>query len=249
MLPTVLGCAALTIALVACSSEGPPDWEDHPVRVEVARTNAIRAAEPEVVGTHLRRARSILRHAGFQMIVHRSPGRGCNVAPRVIDQHIPRRSKEPAQVWVRVNALTCGLTEEARSVAESFIAFARDELDSPPANAPVDLYVGGRLVTTIEQSRLVDRYAWRGCPTRPGGYAARTCPFSAVEPILERPLQITATPPDLPCGPVQLTPRGPISKVHVAISGGSSCADSFAITLFINTDNQIVAVDVAWSEP
>ncbi|KAA1423170.1 hypothetical protein [Nocardioides antri] len=180
----------------------------------------------------------------------------------MVDQHIPRRRNEPAQVWVRVDALSCGLTEVSRGVAERFIAFAREKVDSPPANESVNLYVGGQLVTTIEQSHLDDPDAWQGCPAGEGGYAARTCPFSAVEPIRELrshqgPLRITAATPDLPCGPVQLIPREPTSRGHVAITAGSSCADSFAITLSINADGdadgdgdgEIVAVNVAWSEP
>jgi hypothetical protein len=139
-------------------------------------------------------------------------------------------------------------------VAETFIAFARHELDRPPAHASVDLYVGGRLAATIEPHQLDDRDAWNGCPPGRRGYAARTCPFSAVDPIRDlrshqQRLQITATAPDLPCGPVQRLPRKLTSDTRVAIAGGSSCVDSFALTLFIDADGQMVAIDIAWSEP
>lgn len=247
----------MAIALAACSgpeSDGPSDSGDHTPSAPVPSSAASRATEPDVVGAHPGRARSILRDAGYRVIVHQLPERGCNVMPQVVEQHISRRRNEPAQIWVTVDALSCGLTEASRGVAEGFIAFARHESDSPPAIAPVNLYVGGRRATTIERSRLDDPAAWQGCPAGQVGYAARTCPLSALGPILELrphqgPLQITASTPDLPCGPVQQTPRELTSRRYVAISGGSSCADSFAITLFLDADHQIVAVDVAWSEP
>jgi hypothetical protein len=54
---------------------------------------------------------------------------------------------------------------------------------------------------------------------------------------------------DLPCGPVQRLPRALGAYGRAAISGGFSCVDSFAITLFVNDVAQIVAADIAWSEP
>lgn len=141
-----------------------------------------------------------------------------------------------------------------REVAKLFIDFARREVGHVHADAPVDLYVGGRIATTIESHRVDDQDVWQGCPRGLPGWAARTCPFSAVDPIddldsYQGELQITAATPDLPCGPVQRLPRALGGHDRVAISAGSSCADSFAITLFINDVEQIIAVDIAWSEP
>lgn len=213
-----------------------------------------RVPVPNLEGLHPHEARSVLHAAGLEILVHRVPSRDCNTTRRVVEQRNPSGPKQPVQVWVRVNALRCGLTPMLREVAQRFIDFARHENHAVPADTPVDLYVGGRIAATIETHKLDNPDAWRGCPKRLDGWAGRICPFSAVDPIddlkpFQGELQITGETPDLPCGPVQRLARALGAYGKVAISGGSSCADSFAITLFVNNVAQIVAADIAWSEP
>jgi hypothetical protein len=250
-----LGVVVLAVALINGHDTTTTD-QSPATQLSTARPSPTptRESVPDLVGLTPHEARSVLHETGLEVLVHRVPGRGCNTTRRVVEQSNPSGPQQPVQVWVRVDALRCGLTPMLREVAQRFIDFARHDIDGVSADTPVDLYVGGRFAATIEAHQLDDPDAWRGCPKGLDGWAGRICPFSAVDPIddlepFQGKLQITSKTPDLPCGPVQHLARALGAYRRVAISGGSSCADSFAITLFVNDVAQIVAADIAWSEP
>lgn len=158
-----LGIVVLAVALATGSdptttADPSPTTPVSPTRSSPSPT---RVSVPDLVGMHPREARSVLRDAGPEMLVHRVPGRHCNITRRVFEQSEPSGRRQPVQVWVRVNALTCRFTPTLREVAERFIDFARRDVDAVPADTPVDLYVGGRIATAIETRQLDDPDAWR----------------------------------------------------------------------------------------
>lgn len=138
---------------------------------------------------------------------------------------------------------------ELQRVADAFLRFATGESDHPPADTPIDLRLGGHLVTTLATSETADRRAWRICPEG-GSYAGWLCPFSAVE-LLDahrRAVVATVQQPQHPCAhparppavdrTVTLTPREP-----------QSCTSYFGVQLHVNEVGQVTAVDLVMAEP
>jgi hypothetical protein len=142
---------------------------------------------------------------------------------------------------------------DLQNVAERFLGFARGERDGVPADAPVDLYVGGVLVKTIPSDRQSDRRAWEGCPHGADFDAGRDCPISAIDALAEWPgeIAITTHPPRHPCAhptrpPSSLSAYG---SVTLTPDADLDCTNYVSVQLFVNDVAQIVAVNVVVSEP
>ena len=139
-------------------------------------------------------------------------------------------------------------------VARTFLRFARGELPGPPSDAPVGVYLGGRLVRTIAGDDQQDRSQWEGLCPDPGGYAGRSCPFSVLDPLraVADGLRIDAGPASMVCAhPTPLLPSdvGGTQVVSLVPDPTASCVDWVAVELFVNDVSQVVAVNLIWAEP
>ena len=139
--------------------------------------------------------------------------------------------------------------------AEDLVRFARGELATPPADNPVRVYLGGRLLHTIPSAHLADRSQWEGLCPEGGSYAARTCPFSVLRPMAEaagRVMRFRTQRAEHPCAhPTPLRPAevGASLIVTVVPDPTGSCVDWVAVELFVNDLSQVVATNVVWAEP
>jgi len=137
-------------------------------------------------------------------------------------------------------------------VGLGFLAFAHGELDIPPVDTPVDLYVGRRFVQTISSEQAGDRLAYRVCGPE-GGYAGRTCPFSAVDVLAgyDGEVTVTTNPPSHPCLHLARVPEELVAYRTLVLTATAplSCVEYFAVELFVNDAGQIVAVGLLHTEP
>jgi hypothetical protein len=144
------------------------------------------------------------------------------------------------------------LPDGLNGVGLRFLAFARGELDIPPIDTPVDLYVDRRFVQTISSEQTGDQRAYRVCG-RADGYAGRTCPFSAVGVLAGYDGEITVTthPPSHPCLHLAQAPEELVAYRTLVLTATASltCVDYFAVELSVNDVGQIVAVHTLLTEP
>ena len=144
------------------------------------------------------------------------------------------------------------LPDGLNGVGPRFLAFARGELETPPVDTPVDLYVGRIFVEAISSEQAGDRLAYRVCGPE-GGYAGRTCPFSAVDVLAGYDGEVTATtnPPSHPCLHPARMPDELVAYRTLVLTATAplTCVDYFAVELSVNDVDQIVAVDLLLTEP
>ncbi len=144
---------------------------------------------------------------------------------------------------------------DLRRIGELFVDFARSadpDHYGPPADTPIELFVGGVLQTVVPSTRIPDRDAWQTCPGGIG-YAARSCPISPLTPLEEYPgpIAMTAEPPAHVCAhPTELPERLDVYRaVTLAADETLDCTSYFGVQLFVNDVSQIVAVNLVLSEP
>jgi len=139
-----------------------------------------------------------------------------------------------------------------RSVGEAFVAFARGAGPVPPTTGSVDLLVGGERVETLDRTDLAAPANWVGCPAA-GGYAARSCPFSATTPLAEHdgPVRTTTDPPSHPCLGSSSLPSvfAGLTTLTLTPEEDLDCTRYFAVQLFVDDRDRLTAVDVVWAEP
>jgi hypothetical protein len=191
----------------------------------------------------IKRAKSMLRDVCLvadirgpgAVVKHQQPSAGAVVAPGDA---------------VHLNLLSA--STDLQGVAERFLQFARGRLDGIPADAPVDLYIGGVLVKTISSEEQSQRDAWLACPDE-GSYAGRTCPVSALTPLANHQGRIafTESEPAHPCAHPADLPDSlrAYQTVTLTPEEDQDCTSYFAVQLFVNDVSQIVAVNVVMSEP
>ena len=144
-------------------------------------------------------------------------------------------------------------THRALTPGEQFLDFARGRGDiSPVVDGPVELFMGGVFVKTIAADRASDRRAWQGCPAG-RGYAARSCPISALEPFADYRgrVEVTDRAPHHPCAHPRPLP-GRLSAYHrVTLTPAASldCTSYFAAQLLVDPHGRIVAVNLVLAEP
>ena len=138
------------------------------------------------------------------------------------------------------------------AVAEGFVRFANGEADSPPIDTPVELFVAGRFAKTLSGEDVLNRAKWRICGDF-AGYAARTCPFSALDLVAgaANGVVMTSAAPSHPCmhAPPPPSRLSVYRAVTVTGRGSPTCVDYFAVQLFVNDVGQVVAVNLVMSEP
>ncbi|WP_343909206.1 PASTA domain-containing protein [Nocardioides aquiterrae] len=215
------------------------------------------AAVPSLEGRPAAEARATLRDAGLRVDVRQVRGTACRPRGIVLDQR-PRAGVERpvgARVVIEVNGGgrgRCGPDPHPSwlsRVADLFVAFARGARDGPPAEPPVTLYLGGQRQRVLEGGELADRARWRLCPAA-GTYAARTCPFSAID-LLGRyagPLAYTSVPPRHPCVDATPLPGGP-RRITITPAEPQDCVGYWAVQLQVDDDARVVAVNLVWAEP
>jgi hypothetical protein len=113
----------------------------------------------------------------------------------------------------------------------------------------VTLYLGGQEQGILGGADLENRARWRLCPAG-GTYAARTCPFSAIDVIrrYRGPLTYTPAPPRHPCVSATPLPGGP-HRVTITPEEPQDCVGYWAVQLQVNDVAQVVAVNLVWAEP
>ena len=142
-------------------------------------------------------------------------------------------------------------TAELTSLARDFVAFARGDQASVPLSARVALLLGNQQLGTISDDAADDAEAWEVCP-EVGYYAARTCPFSALQPFRDMPgpVALSSEPPDHPCAHPAALPTWlrALESVTLTPATERTCAEYVAVQLFVES-GRIVAVNVVWAEP
>jgi PASTA domain-containing protein len=242
------------VAACACGSSEPAARSSSTVSPPPPRFMLV----PGLVGLPLDDATELLASHGLtvgEVRTGRSPCLDQDVIVEqdpTVDVHLPPGASvdltvnRPAGACERLPAAP----PELRRIAHLFLRFAQGTSGYPPADTPIDLYLGGRRLETIPASRLGDAAAWRTCPEG-GTYAGATCPFSAVDALRSYPgtLAITTAAPTHPCAhptrisgmagrSVTLTPREP-----------QDCTSYFAVQLFSNEVGQVTAVNLVLAEP
>ena len=137
------------------------------------------------------------------------------------------------------------------SLAKEFVGFARGDRPSVPLSPQVALLLGNRQLGTISDNAVDDDEAWEVCP-EVGYYAARTCPFSALQPFRQAPgrVALSSEAPSHPCADTAGLPARFRTMESVTLTPDieRTCAEYVAVQLFVE-DGLIVAVNVVWAEP
>ncbi len=127
--------------------------------------------------------------------------------------------------------------EEASDLGSALVAFARGELDEPLFLADdVRLYDDGRYVRTASAAELVDRDAWLVCDPASGD----SCVGSAIEALAYAVGDVRVAEA-VPRGDL---PPGTASVVLVGPPEVTSCQPRGTVSLYVDTNEQIVGVDV-----
>lgn len=134
--------------------------------------------------------------------------------------------------------------------AQFFLSFASPEDIGWGSPAPVALYLGHQPITMLASTAINDEANWRICPPE-GGYAGYACPVSALEWVADHPVAIHAQEPDLVCADPPPFPAelDRYRRLSLYPPGENTCADGGAVTLFFDSEDRIVAVDLTLNEP
>jgi len=209
----------------------------------------------------LEEARETLTNLGLR--VHDAPiPTACPPHRTVVSQH-PRAGTETTRtvtIWFtrRPPEVRCGLglppaPDRLAWVGKWFVENARGGAPEGQPFAPrITLLLGNRPQRTVSQSVVGRLSSWRVCPEQ-RVYAARTCPFSALEPFRSGylgPIAATSDAPSDPCTRPPPVPRWLRSLEFVTLTPDEprSCFDYFAVQLFVD-EGRIVAVNLIWAEP
>lgn len=204
---------------------------------------------PDVTGRTLVRAVGVLRHELFDHYWKLESGGACGAPPRVTGQDPapgPRRGKGYVGLTVAVGR--CPLTADLRSVADSFVDFARGG-SAPVTTDPVLLMVGHEVVNVLASDRVGSAAAWSGCPASTF-YAARVCPFTFLDPFERGPVRVDTAPPAHPCqAESRLPPAGLAELRTVTVTHEGDCTAHATVQLYVDEAGRVVAADLTMPEP
>jgi hypothetical protein len=131
------------------------------------------------------------------------------------------------------------------------VAFARGDRVAAPVSSRLILLLGNRPIATIDGRTAGDSTSWEVCPEA-GYYAARSCPFSSLQPLrdIPGPVAVSSTAPSHPCAnPTTLPSRfRALQNITLTPDTELTCVDYVAVQLFVER-GQIVAVNLIWAEP
>lgn len=178
------------------------------------------------------------------------PANSSSSSPQQALTASPSSEAEPSQPAAAMGEIrSVGLGADARRVTQLFVDFALGIADTPPADTPIDLFLGQRPVATVESDDSRD--AWTICPDS-GAYAGG-CPFSPLDVIAEASaLRATPFSPDLVCARSERAPDALRGYDHVAITPvpqGACAAGQWVVDLYVNDVGQVVAVNLTHGEP
>lgn len=152
-------------------------------------------------------------------------------------------------VVLRTLGSTAVATSPIEDLAHQLVDFAEGNGDLPSIGDEVDLYVGGAFTGLVTQDSATDRQAWETC-TETGTYAGRDCPFSPLEVLRHEGQAVELTADRIPrrCLPSFDDPSDGIDAADsitiVPANTGYGMCLGFAVELYVNDDNQLVAVDL-----
>ncbi|CAN5169814.1 hypothetical protein BH09ACT12_BH09ACT12_16010 [soil metagenome] len=267
----LLAASVLTLATGCSSSDDELDL-NAPVATAPATSStpapAAPASEPsdvvtvpDLVGLRGLEARRRLEDLGLRATVYTGVLTSCLPTRQVVRTKPAAGAERTPGALVRVVTTgggngVCGLdlpavTADLERVGRRFVDFAR-EGGSPPADAPVELFIGGKLYRTIASDRFDEPEAWQACPGGVG-YAGRSCPISALTELVDYPgpIAITSDPPTHPCAHPTAPPERLAAYRSMTLTPDEDrdCSSWFGIQLFVNDVDQVVAVNVVLSEP
>jgi hypothetical protein len=139
------------------------------------------------------------------------------------------------------------------TVAEAFRDFALGRGPLPPMGSEVDLYLGNAFTGFVTEQTADHAAAWATC-TETGSYAARSCPISPLDVLLQHRAVEYVDAPDGLCmptyGPLPPDLRALERTVIVPAKGSvSSCIQNFAVQVLSDQQGELVAVSVLLGEP
>jgi len=258
---------ALAVLAVGCDADGDagvPEPDGSPSRSLRTSPDA-RVVIPDFVGTRAWGAREEAQALGLRPKVFSGLGSACLPRRGVMEQRPApgTRVATGSRVVLVVNGRgvgDCGLglppaAADLRRIGGLFVDFARGTEpahEGPPADTPVELFIGGVLARVIPTARMADRHEWRACPGGIG-YAARSCPVSPLTPFREYPgpIAMTTEPPAHVCAHPTALPESldVYRSVTLTPDEGRDCTSYFGVQLFVNDVGQIVAVSLVLSDP
>jgi hypothetical protein len=156
-------------------------------------------------------------------------------------------------VVLRTLGSTAVATSPIEDLAHQLVDFAQGNGDLPSIGNEVDLYVGGAFTGLVTQDSTTDRQAWETC-TETGTYAGRDCPFSPLEVLRHEGQAVELTPDRIPrrCLPSFDDPSDGIDAADsitiVPANTGYGMCLGFAVQLYVNADNELIAVDLLLPE-
>jgi hypothetical protein len=147
-----------------------------------------------------------------------------------------------------IDAGRLGAPTDGRVIAARFLAYADAQKDSPPIDTPVRLYLGNRYQKTIRPDRD-GRSAWDLCVP---GYAARTCPMSAIAALSSGDILPSITHREsrtcLAEAPDPPVDTGGTRSVMLRPQG-ADCVSTYVVRIWFNDVGQITAVNLTLGEP
>lgn len=258
---------AATAVVLGLSVLGCSTADRQPTRVPSPSASppppAAQLRVPDVYAESAGTARRRLEERGFRVRVYSSHA-ACPPYGEV-ERQLPKADahreagRKVTVIVTRPMPGECGLrlppvADDLAAVGRTFVDFARGERFRPPTTTSrAWLVVGAQVVGRFEAAASADPDSWRGCP-RPRYYAARTCPFSALDPLRGYlgPIAVTSAPPQHPCLPLpfEVPPelRG-LRRLTLTPDEALDCPRYYAVSLYVDGHDQVAAAQVVWSEP
>jgi hypothetical protein len=147
---------------------------------------------------------------------------------------------------------TASRSTQSADLARAYRAFARGG-PLPSVAEEVQLYLGNALTGVVTRAQARTRSRWATC-TEVGSYAGATCPLSPLTALRRSSAVLYTDRPQGLClatyGPVPPNLRE-LTRTTIVPRRGSidTCAKNFAIQLFTDDDDRLVAVSTLLGEP
>ncbi|MFT4009172.1 MAG: hypothetical protein QM655_03920 [Nocardioidaceae bacterium] len=242
----VTGIVAGSLAWWHGTSAEPDRPIDTPSVSPAPTSSSELVAVPALVGLVKGKATRILEGSGLAVEVRATAG-SC-ATPVVLAQRPANGTKVEGGTQVRLE-VGCpnDPDDELSAIASRFASAAHSRKVNLPIDTPVGLYLGGHHVTDISAGEAARWEAWNICVD---GYAARVCPFNALELVAgSDDVSISTETPKHSCAHWPGRPAELEAYRAVSLTVGSDCVSWGAVTLYVNDMGQIVAVDQIVAEP
>lgn len=143
---------------------------------------------------------------------------------------------------------------ERGHVAEGFIELAKGRSSNVPWAEEVRYFISGEEVARLSAFEAAEAANWDGCPDA-GFYAGRDCPVSPVDPVVSLDDGEHVFEADVPavflCGvldpPTDLDPAG-VVVIRPPLDR-RDCAREFAVSLYVDQQGDVIALDLVLAEP